>query len=58
VVFVEKSQMFSKVKGALKSAAARTTEAVTNAIGTALRDVTSQDIIGWFKSRATYAMQS
>jgi transposase len=51
-------EMFSKVKGALKSAAARTTESVTNAIGTALRDVTSQDIIGWFKSRATYAMQS
>jgi transposase len=51
-------EMFSKVKGALKSAAARTTEAVTDAIGTALRDVTSQDILGWFKSRATYAMQT
>jgi transposase len=51
-------EMFSKVKGALKSAAARTTEAVTTAIGTALRDVTPQDIVGWFKSRATYAMQT
>jgi transposase len=51
-------EMFSQVKGALKSAAARTTEAVTDAIGTALRDVTSQDILGWFRSRATYAMQT
>jgi transposase len=50
--------MFSKVKGALKSAAARTTDAVTTAIGTALRDVTPQDIVGWFNSRATYAMQT
>jgi transposase len=51
-------EMFSKVKGALKSAAARTTDTVTTAIGTALRDVTPQDIVGWFKSRATYAMQT
>lgn len=51
-------EMFSRVKGALRSAAARTTDAVTTAIGTALRDVTPQDIVGWFKSRATYAMQT
>jgi transposase len=51
-------EMFSKVKGALKSAAARTTDAVTTAIGCILTDVTPQDIVGWFKSRATYAMQS
>jgi transposase len=51
-------EMFSKVKGALKSAAARTTDAVTTAIGCVLTDVTSQDLVGWFKSRATYAMQS
>jgi transposase len=51
-------EMFSKVKGALKSAAARTTDAVTTAIGCVLTDVTPQDIVGWFKSRATYAMQS
>ena len=31
-------EMFSKVKGALKSAAARTTDAVTTAIGVALQD--------------------
>jgi len=51
-------EMFSKVKGALKSTAARSTEAITTAIGCALEDVTPQDILGWFKSRATYAMQS
>jgi len=51
-------EMFSKVKGALKSAAARTTDALTTAIGCTLRDVTPENIVGWFKSRATYAMQS
>lgn len=50
-------EMFSKVKGALRSAAARTTEAVTEAIGPALQDVSLQDILGWFRSRASYAMQ-
>ena len=50
--------MFSKVKGALRSAAVRTTDALTTAIGCTLRDVTPQDIVGWFKSRAPYAMQS
>jgi transposase len=51
-------EMFSKVKGALRSAAARTTEAVYAAIATALHDVTPEDIAGWFQSRAAYAMQS
>ena len=51
-------EMFSKVKAALKSAAARTTDALTTAIGCTLCDVTPQDIVGWFKSRATYAMQT
>lgn len=51
-------EMFSKVKGALKSAAARTPDALAIAIGSALRDVSPKDILGWFKSRATYAMQS
>jgi transposase len=50
-------EMFSKVKGALRSAAARTTQAVTAAIGTALQDVSPQDIAGWFQSRAAYAIQ-
>jgi transposase len=51
-------EMFSKVKGALRSAAARTTVAITVAFGSALRDVSQPDIWGWFQSRAAYAMQS
>lgn len=48
-------EMFSKVKGAMRSAAARTTEAVYAAIGSALQDVTPEDAAGWFQSRAAYA---
>jgi transposase len=51
-------EMFSKVKGALRSAAARSTAAITEAIGCALHDVSPQDILGWFQSRAAYAIQS
>jgi transposase len=51
-------EMFSKVKGALRSAAARTTCAVYEAIGSALDDVSPEDISGWFQSRAAYAIQS
>src|SRR6185503_9104233 len=51
-------EMFSKVKGALRSAEARTSEAVIEAIGSALRQISSRDILGWFRSRASYAMQS
>jgi transposase len=51
-------EMFSKVKGALRSAAARSTVTITEAIGSALRDVSPQDILGWFHSRAAYAIQS
>jgi transposase len=50
-------EMFSKVKAALRSAAARTTQAVTAAIGRALHDISSEDIAGWFQSRAPYAIQ-
>ena len=50
-------EMVSKVKGAMKSAAARTTEAVYGAFASALHDVTLEDIAGWFRSRAAYAMQ-
>jgi len=49
--------MVSKVKGALRSAAARTTEAVYAAFASALHDVTPEDIAGWFGDRAAYAMQ-
>jgi transposase len=49
-------EMFSKVKGALRSAAARTTDAVYTAIGSALNDISLEDIAGWFQSRAAYAI--
>ena len=51
-------EMFSKVKGALRSVAARTTEAIDVAIGPILHDVSPEDIWGWFQSRAAYAMQA
>jgi transposase len=50
-------EMISKVKGALRSAAARTTETVYAAFGSALHDVTPENIAGWFQDRAAYAMQ-
>jgi hypothetical protein len=51
-------EMLSEAKGALRSAAARTTQALTEAVGQALNDVLLHDILGWFQSRASYAMQS
>lgn len=51
-------EMYSKVKGALRSAAARTTDAVYEAMGSALHDVSSGDVLGWFQDRAAYAFQS
>ena len=50
-------EMFSKVKESLRSVAARMTETITAAIGSALRDVSPQDILGWFQSRAADAIQ-
>src|SRR3982751_5209343 len=50
-------EMISKVKGSLRSAAARTKETVYAAFGSALHDVTLDDIAGWFQDRAAYAMQ-
>ena len=50
-------EMISKVKGSMKSAAARTKEAVYAAFGAALHDVTPENIAGWFHDRAAYAMQ-
>jgi transposase len=50
-------EMFSKVKGAMRSAAARTKETVYAAFCSALHDVTPEDIAGWFQDRAAYAMQ-
>jgi transposase len=51
-------EMFSKLKGVLRSAAARSTATIYTVIGTALHGVTQQDILGWFHSRAAYAFQS
>jgi transposase len=50
-------EMFSKVKGAMRSAAGRTKEAVYEAFASALHDVTLEDIAGWFQDRAAYAVQ-
>jgi transposase len=50
-------EMFSKVKGAMRSAAGRTKEAVYAAFGSALHDGTPENIAGWFRDRAAYAMQ-
>jgi transposase len=41
--------MFSKVKQYLRRAAARTECGVYDAVGAALRRVTTQDILGWFQ---------
>jgi transposase len=41
-------QLFSKLKGLLRSAAARTVDAVIEAMGDALRAVQPGDILGWF----------
>src|SRR5262245_50967771 len=44
-------EMISKVKGAMRSAAARTTEAVYAAFASALQEVTPDNIAGWFRDR-------
>jgi len=49
-------EMFSKVKGYIRSVAARTTEMVIAAMGAALDLITPTDICGWFQDRAAYAM--
>jgi transposase len=41
--------MFSKVKESLRAAAARTVEALIDAMGEALRGVVASDTSGWFK---------
>lgn len=41
-------EMFSKLKAFLRRVAARTVDALIQAIGDGLRSVTTSDIIGWF----------
>lgn len=43
-------KMYSKVKGALRSLAARTRESLMRAMGEALEQVRPKDILGWFRS--------
>src|SRR5512135_1391509 len=50
-------EMWSKVKEFLRSAAARTTTAVYDAMGLALKAVCPEDILGWFKSCGLCATQ-
>ena len=47
--------MFSKVKEFLRRVAARAKGDLYNAIADALREVTDQDIIGWFQNAGLYA---
>jgi transposase len=48
-------EMFSKVKEFLRRVAARVKGDLYDAIGDALREVTDQDIIGWFQQAGLYA---
>ncbi len=48
-------EAFSKIKAMLKKAAARTREALVEAIGRALAAVTTEDAAGWF-SHAGYRL--
>jgi transposase len=50
-------EMVSKVKGTMRSLAARTTGTVYAAFASALHEVTLDDIAGWFGHRAAYAMR-
>ncbi|CAN5433347.1 hypothetical protein BH09SUM1_BH09SUM1_27940 [soil metagenome] len=43
-------KMWSKLKAYLRKAAARTPEALTEAVAQALRTITIQDAFGWFRS--------
>jgi transposase len=49
-------EMGSKVKEALRSIGARTTQTVMAALGEALEQITPSDIGGWFQDRCAYAM--
>ena len=51
-------EMFSKVKSGLRTIAARTVDAVIDAMGKALNTVKQTDILGWFHDRCSYAGRS
>jgi transposase len=50
-------EMFSKVKEALRLAGPRVKAAVYKALVMALHEVSPEDIAGWFRDRAAYAIQ-
>jgi transposase len=51
-------EMFSKFKEALRRLGARAKDDLYNAIGEALREVTIQDILGWFRQAGSCVMQA
>lgn len=51
-------ETFSKVKAGLRTIAARSIDAVIDAMGKVLEKVTPADAFGWFHDRCPYAMQS
>jgi transposase len=51
-------EMFSKVKAGLRTIAARTVDAVIDAMGQILNTVKQTDILGWFHDRCSYAGRS
>jgi transposase len=56
--YIPIEEMFSKVKEFLRRVGARTTGNLYEAIGEALREVTVQDILGWFRQAGLCATQS
>src|SRR4051812_42356369 len=51
-------EMFSTLKGFLRRIGARAKEHLYDAIGDGLREVTPQDILGWFRHAGTCVMQA
>src|SRR4051812_19536101 len=51
-------EMFSKFKGFLRRIGARAKEHLYDAIGDGLREVTPQDILGWFRHAGVCVMQA
>jgi transposase len=51
-------EMFSKFKGFLRRVGARAKESLYDAIGEGLREVTEQDILGWFRHAELCATQT
>jgi transposase len=56
--FTPIEEMFSKFKGFLRRVGARAREHLYDAIGEGLREVTVQDILGWFRHAGLCATQS